>query len=110
MKNKIMVIICSGFLTISALSFADDKQVPTPQASVGELAKENVAFNDSKIIYNDKTIKDSRSKKLVDKKLKVKEQDKKKIQEEQDEKNGLNEKNGVVEKNKQYDKQLTVKF
>jgi hypothetical protein len=110
MKNKIMVIMCSGLLAISALSFADDTPVVAPVASAGELAKEKATFNHSKDIYNDKANKDIRAKQLVDKKLKSKVQDKKNVQDKQDEKNGLNQKDGQDQKNEQYDKQLTVKF
>jgi hypothetical protein len=116
MKNKIMIIMCWGLLAISALSFADDKQAPPPQATAGELVKEKATFDHSQEIYNDKANKDIRAKKSLDKKLKTKEQDKKKVQDKQDEKNGLNdknelgEKNGLNGKNEQYDKQLTVKF
>ena len=110
MKNKIMIIVCSGLFFISALSFADDKQVTTSQATAGEQAKEKATFNHNQDIYNDKANKNIRAKKLVDKKLKSKVQDKKKVQDEQEKKNGLVEKNGQEEQNEQYDKRLTVKF
>jgi len=110
MKNKIMVIMCCGLFVIAALSFADDKQVTAPKATVGERAKEQATFDHSKAIYNDKANKDTRAKKLVDKDLKSKAHDTKKVQDEQDEKNSLNVKNGQEVKNEQYDKQLTLKF
>ena len=80
MKNKIMIIVCSGLLAISALSFADDKQDTAPQATAGELAKEKATFNHNQDTYNDKANKNIRAKKLVDKKLKSKEKNIKKVQ------------------------------
>ena len=110
MKNKIMIIVCSGLLAISALSFADDKQETAPQATAGELAKEKATFNHNQDIYNDKANKNIRAEKLGDKKSKSKARDKKKVQDEQEKKNGLVEKNGQEGQNEQYDKRLTVKF
>jgi hypothetical protein len=107
MKNKTMVLICSGSIIISTLSFA---QVAGSQATAGELAAQKATFNQSLSIYNNRANKEIRAKELVDKKAKSKAQDKKRVQNEQEEKNGLVEKNGLDEKNQQYDKQLTVKF
>jgi len=99
MKNIIMITICGGLLFISALSFADDKQ-----------EKEKAAFDHGQSMYNDKTNKDFRNKKLADNKANIKVENKKKVQEEHDVKNGLDQKDGQVNKNEQYDKQLTIKF
>ncbi len=110
MKNKIMVMMCSGLLAISALSFADDKKVTGPHALAGERADEKATFNHDQNIYNDKTNKDIRTKKSVEKKIKSNKQDNKKVQDQQDAKGGLNEKTEQDGKNEQYDKRLSVKF
>ena len=106
----LIITICRGFLGISALTFADDKQVTMPVATVVDPANETAIFNRDKDIYNDKENKNFRAQKLVDKDIKSTQQNKKKVENEQDEKNGLNQKDGADTKNEQYDKQLTVKF
>lgn len=111
MKNKIMIIMmCFGLFAISALSFADDKQVTDPHASAGERAKEKATFNHNEGIYNDKANKDIRAKKVVEKKKKSNRQNNKKVQDKQDAKGNLNEKNERDGKNEQYDTRLSVKF
>ena len=106
----LIITICCGLLGFPALTFADDKQVATPGATVVDPARETAIFNRDKDIYNDKENKNFRAQKLVDKDIKSTQQNKKKVENEQDEKNGLNQKDGADAKNEQYDKQLTVKF
>jgi hypothetical protein len=84
MKNKMMVIVLFGLMTISVLSFADDQPVTAPKASAGELVHEKATFNHDQAIYNDKANRNIRAKKLVAKKTKLNEQDNKKVQDQQD--------------------------
>ena len=102
--------MCFALFAVPVLSFSDDKQATTPQATPGELAHEKVTFNHNQSLYNDKANKDIRGKESAVKKIKSNEQGNKKIQKEQDVKGDLNEKNEQDGKNEQYDKQLVVKF
>jgi len=84
MKNKIVVIVFFGLISVSILSFADDKQVITPKESAGELDHDKATFNMNQAVYNDKTNKDIRVKQSVEKKIENNKQYNEKVQTEQD--------------------------
>jgi len=84
MKNKIMVIICWGLISVSVLSFADDKQGANPKESTGELAHDKVTFNKNQAVYDEQANKDFRARRSVQKKIKNNKQYNEKVQSEQD--------------------------
>ena len=103
------MVLCFGISVITSYSFADDNQVMNPKATRVEMAHEKATFNNDKKVYNDKTNKDFRAKKLADKNQKLDKLDIKKVQKEHDLKNALVEKNTINEV-EPYHKQLTVNF
>ena len=84
MKNKIMFLLCLGFMAVSALSFADDKLLTAPKESAGELAVDKAVFNHDQGVYNDKANKDIRTQVKKAKKTEINKQYNFKVQSQQD--------------------------
>ncbi len=81
MKKKMMIVMCSFFLGMPFLSFAEEKNGPNPSASAYEHANENAKFKRDGEVFNTKANKKIRAKKLTKKK---KAQAKKKTEEAED--------------------------
>lgn len=70
MKKKLMVMMCSLLLAASTLGFAQNKKQPHPSLSAYEHANENAKFKRDGNVFNNKTHKEIRVKRLAEKEAK----------------------------------------
>ena len=66
-----MVIICSLLLAMPALSFAEEKKAPGPNATAYKYADEKARFNRNRDSFNSKAHKEIRARKLAERKAKI---------------------------------------
>lgn len=84
MKKKIMVMMCSLWLAMAVISFAEEKNGPDLSVSAYKYANENAEFKRNRDFFNNKANKEIRAQRLAQKAAEEAEEKEKAEEEAQD--------------------------
>ena len=84
MKKKMMVMMCSLWLAMAVISFAEEKTEPDPSVLGYKYANENAEFKRSRDFFNNKANKEIRAQRLAQKESEEAEEKEKAEDEAQD--------------------------